>query len=333
MAKSTYSVALATYNGERYIVAQLNSILNQTVPPSEIIISDDGSKDGTLQIVEEILDKSGVKSQILNNKQNHGVIGNFTNALSNCTHDIIFTSDQDDIWMPDKAERILEEFENNADALLIFTDGELVDSNCNPLGSMWDAVGLNQAHLSEKELFNTLLRNCLVTGATMAFKRDVFKDSLPIPAQWLHDGWFAWTALSRKGLVAMPKKLIQYRQHSANVVGMQPQKSTLNHIKQWADKIKKLDQVRKIRYERYEVVRSHIGNNFTEEEQLRLNACVAFWEQMHTGGTKSTISRFVIYSKLFISGRYHQFYTGFRGYLRDLISLFVKSGAKQGKNI
>lgn len=123
------------YNGERYIAEQLNSILSQTIPPKEIIISDDGSKDQTLEIVDNLLSHCSVKYRIVKNTGTHGVTKNFCNAISRCSENIIFTSDQDDVWVNNKAEIILKIFENNNKALLVFTNGELVDQNLKLLNA------------------------------------------------------------------------------------------------------------------------------------------------------------------------------------------------------
>ena len=92
-----YSVALCTYNGEKYISEQIDSILIQTVPPKEIVVSDDGSTDNTLSVVEEIVKTAEVPIRIVHNNVKHGVAGNFYNAIKECTAGIIFTSDQDDV--------------------------------------------------------------------------------------------------------------------------------------------------------------------------------------------------------------------------------------------
>jgi len=95
--KNTISVALCTYNGELYLREQLESILKQTFPPDEIIICDDGSTDTTIKILEEFRRKSFIPVKVYYNKENLGVSKNFEKAISLCSGDIIFLSDQDDV--------------------------------------------------------------------------------------------------------------------------------------------------------------------------------------------------------------------------------------------
>ena len=172
-----YSVALCTYNGEKYIAEQLNSIIGQTVIPQEIIISDDGSTDSTLQLVDEILRKSCIKYKVVRNYKKRGVSGNFANAIGLCSSEIVFTSDQDDVWIKNKAEEMLKKFDNN-NVWLVFSDGELVDSALKPLGcSMWSSVDLTSNMLNKKDWFAYLLNRCLVTGAAMAFRKELLEQS------------------------------------------------------------------------------------------------------------------------------------------------------------
>ena len=107
--KTMISVCMATYNGEKYIREQVESILCQLGPEDEIVISDDGSKDHTIQMVDS-LDK---RIKVFLNEGKHGVVPNFENALKHSSGDYIFFSDQDDIWSPDKVERCLHALEDS----------------------------------------------------------------------------------------------------------------------------------------------------------------------------------------------------------------------------
>ena len=99
-----YSVAIASYNGEKYIEKQIKSILNQTIPPREIIIVDDCSSDGTINIINELSKKSNIHFRIILHEVNMGYRRSFFDAIYNTTCNIIFLSDQDDIWKSNKAE-------------------------------------------------------------------------------------------------------------------------------------------------------------------------------------------------------------------------------------
>ena len=122
------SVCLATFNGEKYLQQQIESILIQLGDNDELIISDDGSSDQTLNIIESFSDK---RIHIFHNKMNHGFIGNFENALRIATGDYIFLSDQDDVWSSDKLRISLQALEK---ADLIVHDAEMIDGMGNSLG-------------------------------------------------------------------------------------------------------------------------------------------------------------------------------------------------------
>lgn len=319
-----YSVALASYNGERYIKEQLESILNQSVPPFEIIISDDGSSDSTNHIVNSFLGDRGFQNfKFIKNELKPGVIGNFTNAISNCTSDIIFTSDQDDIWHPDKAKFILSKFDENQDALMIFTNGYIVDEYLNKKnGSMWDAIKIPHTDcIRGKQLFNILIKRCVVTGATMAIKKDLFEMANPIPEEWLHDGWFAWIAVINNGLFGFDKKLIYYRQHSSNVVGMNAKGSLLKRIKSWYRCIDELEELRIIRYNRYKRILDLNEKKLTGTQRKEIRNCLNFWQTLIELKDKTAIKKFSLMTHLYIMGWYNKYFNGIRGYVRDIISI------------
>lgn len=320
-----YSVAIATYNGEKYIVEQLESIINQTVRPAEIIISDDGSTDGTLNVAETFLNKHKVPFKILKHEENHGVIGNFSNAILNCKFSVVFTSDQDDVWLSNKAEELLNVFKLFPNALLVFSDGYLVDSKLRYLKStLWKAVGLDTKKFEEKDWFKYLLKGCIVTGATMAIKKDFFCQSLPIPQEWLHDGWLAWLAVGRNGLVACPKKLINYRQHESNVVGMSPKGSYGRKIKRWIDNIKILSIFRKNRLLRYQSVLLNSTHYFSERQLCQIKECVEFWNELNNIEDKKIMYQWNTIFILFFKGQYKKYYCGFTGFIRDIMWTLVK---------
>ena len=120
------SIAMATYNGEKYLRKQLESIYNQTYKNIEFIVCDDRSSDKTVKILQEYQNKYGLKFFI--NEQNLGFVKNFEKAASLCTGEYIAFADQDDVWLPDKIEILLSEIGNNS---LICSDAKLIDENNN----------------------------------------------------------------------------------------------------------------------------------------------------------------------------------------------------------
>lgn len=220
------SVALCTYNGAAYIEAQLASILAQRRPVDEIVVSDDGSSDDTLERVQRRLQGSGVAFRVLHGER-LGVTQNFARAVSACTGEFVFLCDQDDVWLPEKVERLLALLQSHPDSDLAFSNAELVDAQLAPLGrTQFDTVRLSPAlrrALAGPLAFEALMRRNVVTGATVAFRRRLLQLALPFMDGWLHDEWLAVLAAWRGPLACCEQPLVQYRQHGRNQCGMSPQ--------------------------------------------------------------------------------------------------------------
>jgi len=212
----SYDVILATYCGERYIREQVTSILSQTIPPSQIIIRDDCSTDLTLEILKEIKNKTDVSIQIIAGKDNLGYIKNFEELARHTKSEIIFFSDQDDLWVENKAEILLSVFSENINSKVLFSDATLVNNDLMRLGSLWEYVGFNASE-DCNNLRNII--NNIATGATMAVRKQYLDSVLPFPSQIPHDYWIASNACIGGNLKAVPNELILYRQHENNQIG------------------------------------------------------------------------------------------------------------------
>jgi len=219
------SVVLCTYNGAPYLREQLESILSQSVPPGEIIVSDDGSQDSTLAIVEKVRKENnregGPTWVVLSRKKPLGVAGNFASALTKATGDFIACADQDDVWEPQKIETLLPHF-TNATTALVHSDATLIDEKGLKTGSLMRALRLTLGErraLREGRALDALLRRNLVTGSTMMMRRSLVGRALPIPEGWIHDEWLALVAATASGVVCEPRALVRYRQHAANQIG------------------------------------------------------------------------------------------------------------------
>lgn len=221
------SVALCTYNGEKYIAEQIYSILKQSTPVDEIIICDDGSNDNTIAILEDIKQNCSTNINILRNNSNIGVCANFELATSLCKGDIIFLSDQDDIWVKDKVETVVKWFDKHPDKSAVFTDASLIDSNGQPLmgKTLWDCVGFNKKmrHYFDNGLqLETFFIN-KATGATMAMRADCrfhFTQYCNNAKNVLHDYCIALKALDDSQLGYIDSPLIQYRLHNNQQAGI-----------------------------------------------------------------------------------------------------------------
>lgn len=203
------SVALAAYNGEKYIAGQIDSILCQLGSGDELIISDDNPAGGTKAAVLAFDDP---RIKYIEGRS-EGVVANFENALKACTGDIIFLCDQDDVWMPDKVSSVLAEFEKGAD--IVLHDARVTDADLNTIEPSFFAV-----HGSNVSFLKNLIRNSFV-GCCMAFTREVLEISLPFPGKLpMHDWWIALAAMKQgKKAVLLNKPLICWRRHGDNVTG------------------------------------------------------------------------------------------------------------------
>lgn len=212
------SVVLCTYNGEKHIVEQINSILKQTEEVDEVIVSDDNSSDQTLTLVEKQLKQSTVRFKILKNDCNVGVTHNFLNALSYVSGDIIYFSDQDDIWFENKVEIMNQHFISNPNVMLICSDAVLINNKKEEIGKLFQTSLFTASQLDDGQ-FVRIVKKPFVTGATMAIRKQLYNEALPFSKNMLHDQWLSLIAASKESILVIEEALIYYRQHDNNVIG------------------------------------------------------------------------------------------------------------------
>lgn len=234
------SVALCTYNGEKYLKKQIDSILNQTVPVNEIIICDDLSNDSTILMLEQYKKENPDLFHLYINEVNLRSNKNFEKAIGLTTGDFIFLSDQDDIWVPEKVEKTLEIFKNNSNAQGVFSDASLIDDNDNFLFnnkiSLWDSVYFFESKIPKPIDLHRLLilKGNYLTGATLCIKKEVKEFCFPfktIEKTFLHDEWFAFILSEKNTLYYSTEKLIHYRIHSNQQMGVGDIKSNIEKVK------------------------------------------------------------------------------------------------------
>lgn len=236
--QETIDILMATYNGEKYIKEQIDSILNQTYQNIRLIISDDCSKDNTPEILKEYEQKDK-RIKLYIQEQNLGVVKNIGFLLQQVENKYYMLSDQDDVWLPEKVEKSLETLiQNNAD--LVFGDLEVVDQNLKTMyPSFGDFMLLNKKinkYINSNKL--NYIYNC-VTGCTILAKKETIQKILPLPKNskyLIHDHWIGLMASIYGKVAYMPEKYIKYRQHGNNQVGTEK----ISHG------FKKLDQVREL---------------------------------------------------------------------------------------
>ncbi|MEJ7589787.1 MAG: glycosyltransferase family 2 protein, partial [Ferruginibacter sp.] len=218
--KTFVSIALATYNGEAFLAAQLDSILSQTYSHFEIIIIDDGSTDNTGNVLNEYRLKDD-RISIFYNEENIGYRDTFYKALLHCKGEYVFFCDQDDIWVSSKIETLLSAIGEN---LLVFSDSALVDQQGIPLDvKLSDTVIMLQPG---EPLLNRgfIIGNC-VWGHSIMFHQDLLKYTTLEKNTHAHDWWFAVVASHLNKIKYCPVVLNYYRQHEKNLTRAIPVKT------------------------------------------------------------------------------------------------------------
>jgi glycosyltransferase involved in cell wall biosynthesis len=206
------SVCMASFNGEKYIREQLVSILNQLGPNDEVVISDDGSIDNTISIINEFDDS---RIRIFHYKQNSKLkpghkkaAKNFENALKFAGGDYIFLSDQDDIWLPEKINTIMPFLR---DDILVLSDAFIVNEICEPQ----DRLSRHRPY--HKGFFHNLYKSGYI-GCTCAFTKKIKEYALPFPDDVIgHDYWIGLLAELKFSVVYLDIPLILYRRHQNTV--------------------------------------------------------------------------------------------------------------------
>lgn len=209
------SVALTTYNGQKYIEKQLYSILKQDLPVDEVIISDDGSSDSTVEIVEDFINIHDLNNwKIYVNQTNVGYAHNFIQTIMKTTGDIIFLCDQDDIWLPDKTKQITQIFDRNPDLWMVHTEIDLIDEFDSVISSNYDHLksGYNNY------VFDSYARRLNYCGMSSAFRKELRQSlcEFDLHAIPTHD-WILGAIACIKGTFATDSIVVtQRRKHSNN---------------------------------------------------------------------------------------------------------------------
>jgi len=205
------SVCMATHNGERFIEAQLASILAQLASDDEVIVSDDGSTDRTVEIVRGFADP---RIRLLTGNSFSSPVLNFENALTSASGDIIVLSDQDDIWLPNKVAVIRELFSRKPQPVyLVVLDGEVIDAS----GNLLFPSLLGRLRRAGPGLLKNIVDNSYI-GCSMAFSRPLLEIALPFPPRIpMHDMWLGLLAELFGSTSFVPSKTMQYRKHEASM--------------------------------------------------------------------------------------------------------------------
>lgn len=224
------SVALTTYNGSEFILEQLESILKQTLPVDEVIICDDVSKDDTcLKIEKYLLEHQISNVSLIKNEKNLGYKRNFIKAMMLCHGDFVLLSDQDDIWLPNKVQRMIETMKKD-EIKVLASSFECVNTKGNPLYEREEGTYHNDGlyklqPLKSKECikisFKELLRENYFQGASLCIRKEVVKEVCETFQDYITHDWFInFCGAKYEGMYFLNEVLFQYRIHEKNNLGI-----------------------------------------------------------------------------------------------------------------
>ncbi|MEI2428557.1 glycosyltransferase, partial [Priestia megaterium] len=311
------SVIICSYNGERYIEQQINSILQQIRLPNEIIVIDDNSSDDTFNIARDIVNNIDIGAQIIceRNIKNLGYVKNFEKASQKATGDIVVFADQDDWWYPEKLQKIEQVFEENPTINFAFSDGEVVDSKLNKFNfSLLDSKGIkreDKSKIKDGELFSYLLKYNIVTGATMAVKREFLSQLIPFPEVWVHDAWVSMIASEKQQYYYIDECLIKYRIHENNNIGTS--KGMLRQVQS----LKKQKNTAKRNFEQTKQLLNYSEAHFSDFNKSIIKDKNIFFESRYNYPNNSIIRFFCVFKNV-LKGNYKRFANGKKSALKDL---------------
>ena len=265
------SVAMCTYNGEKFIKEQIDSILKQSVSIDEIIVCDDGSSDKTLNILNEYSEKHINLFKIYSNEKNLRSLKNFEKAIQLCSGDIVFLADQDDIWVENKVEKYIEFFKKNSTINAIASNGYCIDeqSKIHEKYAVWDAPQFLRDQNIPFDYFTLICHvSNVATGASMAIRKEIIPNIVPFPVvkDFHHDEWIALITSKTNSFELLNEKYFYYRTHK-NQFNVSQEKASYISFKR---KLKKLC---------YAYIRNHRllllntkYNNIFEDNSLKIES-------------------------------------------------------------
>lgn len=297
-------ILLATYNGEKYLKEQIESVLEQTYDNIQIIISDDCSTDGTREILKEY--EKNDKIKVFYQEKNLGYVKNFEFLLKHVENELYMLCDQDDVWKKEKIERTVEKLEKeNLD--LVFGDLEVVDENLNTIHKSYNKYMHMQNKIKKycKDSRLQYLYNCM-TGCTILSKKKFLSKILPLPTNskyMIHDYWIG-LIVSLNGKVGyLNEPYILYRQHGNNQVGTKKASKTC----------KKLEDIRNLSIDiRLGVFETYIENEKIFPENLRKQNKEAFeYFKMLKTKQNFNLKKWNVFYKLYKTETFVQFMKNF----------------------
>lgn len=313
---------MATYNGARYLPAQLQSFLDQTRCPDELVITDDQSSDETAEVVAEFARRAPFPVLFHRNDVRLGIHDNFARASQICSGQIILFSDQDDVWLPPHVQCIVAPMEADPAVGLVVTNSTYVDAELKPDGSdLWSASRFTAAdhrRCHKGHQFPHWARHHVVAGHAMGFRASLRRIILPFSHRWMYDHWIAMLGVAFTRGLCLDQRVTLHRHHASQFVGhslveLKDQTSLAPNLSSdhFATEIAKWQDLR-------DRLRMH-ASDLLEPSDLefvdRRLSLLQARRLMRTGGAGKRILGATIQ---FLLGNYHRFGRGMLTYARDL---------------
>ncbi len=219
----TVDILMATYNGENFVEEQIKSILNQTYKNFNLIIRDDCSTDRTVEIIKKIM-KNDKRIKLYQNEANLGYVKNFEKLCQDSSSSLIAFSDQDDVWMKEKVEKLVS-FMEKTKSILVFCDMKVTDANLNVINESFQKFNGKKSKCLKYNDFYLLKLENVISGCSMMFDRSILSNAYPFPCKSvIHDWWLALLATQYGKVSFLNESLQYYRQHDKNSIGVRKNK-------------------------------------------------------------------------------------------------------------
>jgi glycosyltransferase involved in cell wall biosynthesis len=279
------SVVMATYNGERFIEAQIKSILSQTYRNLEIIVVDDGSTDHTYTILETYAAKDK-RIKLFRNDANLGYVKNFEKGLSLAGGSYVAPSDHDDIWFPEKIATLVSVI---GEATIVYADSVLIDEADNQMGKKLSDI----KRLTDFNDCLSFLVGNSAAGHAMLIKTALIKDAIPFAPMIPHDHWLGFVATLYNGIKFIDTPLVYYRQHNSSVFGAVKVNDTNSQVK--TVRKKKDKNLAAIR-ERVTLMYEKCPESMQEEKEV-LRRCKKYYQSFSLVNNLNRMCLFFKYNK------------------------------------
>lgn len=321
------SVVLCTYNGARFVAAQVISVLEQSSPLHEIVLSDDGSADDTVSIAEKTFHdyaeshpEMRTRMIVTRREMPIGVARNFESALARATGSMIALCDQDDVWLPEKLGTMTSSLVAAAPSLA-HSDAYITDAAGHRTGGLlFDTLRLTKRERAQERSgrsLDVLLRRNTVTGAAAMVSAELVRLALPVPDAWIHDEWLAIVAAITGDVTLIEEPLLEYRQHGSNQIGVTELSNEVRFARLRAPRGERNGRLL-ARAEQLLERLPGLGHG-PESDVTRLVGGKVAHERFRSSLPTRRVPRIIPIVREVVTGRYRQFGLGAQDVLRDLV--------------